>query len=264
MSLNKYILALSTTAILSMPALANKPGDIIVRGGVTYVAPNSDKSTIYAAGMTVHLGENASSATEEPISTSVKNNKQLGLNLVYFYSDKIAFELLAATPFSHNINLHSGETTLNLGKTKHLPPTISMLYYLNDSKSQWQPYLGLGINYTVFFNEEFNPVLTDDTIQVGALNGQSITDLAATLGLPDGTNSVGLQAKDLKLKNSWGLAAQIGLDYQLDEKWLINASIRYIDIDTTATFKATALEVKGKVDVDIDPWVYTLSVGYKF
>ena len=54
----------------------------------------------------------------------------------------------------------------------------------------------------------------------------------------------------------------MGFDYEIDDKWLINASARYIAIDTTATF--TVADVKGSVDVDIDPFVYTLSLGYKF
>lgn len=268
MRLNKYVAALSTAAtlaaIVSAPVLAHQAGDFMVRVGATSVSPSSDKATINAAGMTVHLGTDATAATAPAITASVADNTQLGLNLVYFYSDQIAIELLAATPFSHDINVHSGGTTLNLGTTKHLPPTLSALYYLNDPSSKWQPYVGIGINYTVFFEEKFNPMMTGDAIEVGALGGASINNLAGALGLPADTQSVGLQAKNLKLKNSWGFAAQVGLDYQLDDRWLVNASARYIDIDTTGTFTATALEVPGKVDVSIDPWVYTLSASYKF
>lgn len=263
MRLNKYLAALSSAATLaamiSAPALAHQAGDIIARAGVTHINPSNDKATIFAADSTVHLGGAAPA-----ITASVEDDSQLGLNLVYFFNDKIAVELLAATPFSHDINVHSGSTTLNLGKTKHLPPTLSVLYYLNDASSKWQPYVGLGVNYTVFFEEEFNPALEGDAVQVAELNSTPISDLAGALGLPAGTQSVGLRANDLKLKNSWGLSAQAGVDYQLDDNWLVNASVRYIDIDTTGTFTATALTVPGKVDVSIDPWVYTLSVGYKF
>jgi outer membrane protein len=64
------------------------------------------------------------------------------------------------------------------------------------------------------------------------------------------------------LKDSWGLAAQVGMDYMLTENVMLNAQVRYIDIDTTATAD-TALG-KVKVDVDVDPFVYMVGLGYKF
>ena len=106
-------------------------------------------------------------------------------------------------------------------------------YYFNDASSAFQPYVGAGINYTFIFDEEF-------------------TGANETAGL-----------SDLSLDNSFGLSAQIGMDYQIDKKWHVNASVRYIDIDTEATFKVG--EASGTVnDIEIDPWVYTLSVGYTF
>lgn len=227
------IAMMAALAATSTVAMANKAGDMIVRVGAVNVQPASDKATVYAAGNTVDLGAGA-------LTASVESETQLGLNFVYFATDKIAVELLAATPFSHDLKVHSGDTELDLGKTKHLPPTLSALYYLNAPSDKFQPYVGLGLNYTVFFEEEFAPGVT-------------------------GANSVGnLNLTDLKLKNSWGLSAQVGFDYHIDEKWLVNASARYIDINTTGTFKAIDGSVPGKVEVDIDPMVYMLSVGYKF
>lgn len=250
--------ALIATSSIAMPVMANNAGDILVRAGLTTVQPDNTDATVYAADMTVNV------AGGPAATVSVEDNTQLGLNLVYFYTDKIAFELLAATPFSHDIKVDIGASEALLGETKHLPPVLSALYYFNDADSKIQPYVGIGLNYTIFFQDNFAPVMQGDAIPVTGLGGQSIAELSGALGLPDGTESVGLRAKDLKLKNSWGLALQAGVDYHIDEKWHVNASARYIDIDTTATFKATALEVPGKVDVSIDPWVFTLAVGYKF
>lgn len=249
MRLNKISAAIITIAsvatITSTQVLANQAGDIIVRAGITTVSPQSEQSTIYALNKTVDLGAGA-------ITASTEDDSQLGLNLVYFLTDNIAIELLAATPFSHDITVDTGAGVVNLGQTKHLPPTLSALYYFNDPAAKFQPYLGLGINYTVFFEEKFNPALTGDSSpKIVKLGGQDFEPAAINL-----TN--------LKLKNSWGLSAQIGADYKLDEQWLINASARYIDIDTTGTFNAVNDEVIGHVDVSIDPWVYTVSIGYTF
>lgn len=223
------ISALATTSTIAMAA--NKAGDFVLRVGVINVSPDSGKSTIYAAGNEVDLGAGA-------LTASVDSDTQLGLNFVYFATDNIAVELLAATPFKHDLKVHSGDTTLDLGETTQLPPTLSALYYFNNPNNNFQPYVGAGINYTVFFEEDFDSSMQGDTSPLNLTN--------------------------LKVKNSWGLSAQIGADYHLDDKWLVNAAIRYIDIDTTATFKAIDGTVPGKVDISVDPLVYMVSVGYTF
>jgi len=65
------------------------------------------------------------------------------------------------------------------------------------------------------------------------------------------------------LKDSWGLAAQLGADYRIDDNWSVNAAVWYVDIDTEAKFKDTAGN-KYKVDVELDPMVYMVGIAYKF
>jgi outer membrane protein len=63
--------------------------------------------------------------------------------------------------------------------------------------------------------------------------------------------------------DSNGLTAADGVDVDISENWIFNASLWYIDIDTTAeldTADAGWLEV----DVEIDPWVFMLGVGTRF
>jgi outer membrane protein len=104
---------------------------------------------------------------------------------------------------------------------------------VNDPSSAFQPYVGVGVNYTIFFDENFTAA----------------------------NDAAGLT--DLKLDNSFGLSAQIGLDFMLNDHWHVNGSVRWIDIDTEASFQVGG--APGRVDnITIDPWVYTLSVGYKF
>ena len=71
----------------------------------------------------------------------------------------------------------------------------------------------------------------------------------------------------LDLDNSWGLAAEAGVDVNVGNNWLLNAAIWYIDIDTNATYTVRNGALAGarvKSDVNLDPWVYMASVGYKF
>ncbi|MFP3499577.1 OmpW family outer membrane protein, partial [Pseudomonas sp. SIMBA_059] len=71
---------------------------------------------------------------------------------------------------------------------------------------------------------------------------------------------------NLKLQDSVGIAGQLRMDYMLTENLLVNASVWYVDIDTKASVNGpTALGYsKTKVDVDVDPWVYMVGLGYKF
>ena len=221
--MKKSLLAIALTAGLSAVsagAVAFDAGDVLVRAGYTNVAPNDDSSAVLLAG------------ADSGLTVGVDDNAQLGLNLVYFYQSNWAVEVLAATPFSHDIILHTPEGNANLAETKHLPPTVSALYYFNGSNAAFQPYVGVGVNYTVFFDEAFKADF----------------------------DSAGFS--DLELDSSFGLAAQLGFDYKLNDNWLVNASVRYIDIDTTATFNVGA--AKGEVDVDINPTVFSLMLGYKF
>ena len=64
------------------------------------------------------------------------------------------------------------------------------------------------------------------------------------------------------MDNSWGWAAQVGADYSLDENWLINAQVRYIDIETKAKTHLANTKVTAKYD--LNPWVVMFGVGYKF
>src|SRR5690606_42037804 len=75
----------------------------------------------------------------------------LGLNFAYMLTDKVGVELLAATPFSHDVGVTG--VLDKLGSIKHLPPTVSLVYYPLDNGSAFQPYVGAGVNFTCFFDE---------------------------------------------------------------------------------------------------------------
>src|SRR5690554_5439346 len=221
------ILALSVAA---PSVMAHEAGDILVRAGVVTVTTSESTSGIVVDGTTDLGGE-----------ATLNNNTQLGLNFAYMLTDKVAVELLAATPFEHDVAIKgTGAVDGSLGKVKHLPPTLSAVYYPLESSSVFQPYVGVGVNYTWFFDEK------------------------VTSGAKAGDNAAGFPLTNLKVKNSWGWAAQIGADYMLTENIMLNGQIRYIDIDTEATVDVAGGAAHAVVDVDIKPVVYMVGLGYKF
>lgn len=212
-------------------AQAYEAGDLIVRAGAVTVAPNTNATTPELNGAPLYGA-----------SVDVNSDTQLGVTVAYMLTRDIGVELLAATPFTHNIrgdrNAAAYLGTSDLGSTKELPPTVSVQYYFNNS-SAFTPYVGLGVNYTKFWDEDAG------------------SQLNTTLG-----GNV-----DLNLDNSWGMAAEGGVDFNLGKNWLLNASVWYIDIDTNATYTVRNGALAGarvKSDVSLDPWVYMASVGYKF
>ncbi len=160
---------------------------------------------------------------------NVDNNTQLGLTFTWMATDNVGVELLAATPFRHKVG--TGPTG-DIATVHQLPPSLMAQWYFGDASSQVRPYIGAGVNYTTFFDESFNS-----------------TGKAAGLS-------------DLNLKDSWGAAGQVGLDYLINRNWLINMSVWYMDIDTEVKFKASG--VQQNVNTRLDPWVFMFSGGYRF
>ena len=228
--MKKTLLATSliALAIAAPQAHAFEAGDIIVRAGAVTV--QTDENT---SGVKVDRGGLA--GTDLGGKATVSNDTQLGLNFAYMVTDHVGVELLAATPFTHDVHV-KGAALGNgkLGTLKQLPPTLSLVYYPLDNKSAFQPYVGAGVNYTWFMD--------GDTSNEAEAAGFS----------------------NLQASNSWGWAAQIGADYMLNDNLLINGQIRYIDIDTNAYVDNDVLGVRAKVDVDVKPWVYMVGLGYKF
>jgi len=181
--------AIGATIFVSPIVNAYQSGDVIVRAGVTSVQPNDSVT-----------------GTLKTLNAGVGSDAQLGLTATYMFSDKFGVELLAATPFKHKITANGNE----IGETKQLPPTLSLQYYPMGAGSAYQPYLGVGLNYTAFFDEK------------------------SSLG-------------ELKLDDSWGTSVQAGIDYQINDHMLLNTAVWYIDIDSDAKLNGANI---GSVSVD--------------
>jgi outer membrane protein len=155
----------------------------------------------------------------------IKVDDQLGVtyNLTYMYSANLGIEVLAALPYEHDIAVGDLGTVASV---KHLPPTVSLQYHFLP-QGVFQPYAGLGLNYTLFFSEKTKGALAGSDIKVDS--------------------------------SSLGLAAQLGFDVMLNDSWFVNVDVRWIGIETEATVD-NAL----KADVKIDPMVYGVHLGYRF
>ena len=242
----KKALTIALAAALAsagMMAQAYEQGDWVLRAGATTVDPDTDSDDINLPGDALGIPEGV------VLKAEVDDDTQLGIIPMYMVTDNFGVELLAATPFEHDIEAQGtgaiNGLNLDAGSTKHLPPTLSVQWYPRGGQDGWQPYIGIGVNYTVFFDEDVD------------------NELKETLGvlIPGVTDA------DLDLDDSFGLAGQVGVDIPFSDRWAVNIGVWYIDIDTKAeiTAKAAGEQVaKVKFDVDIDPWVYNIGIAYRF
>ena len=203
---------------VATPALA-KQGDLLLRARAIMVAPNESSSGITPAFPTERV--------------SVNNSVMPELDLTYMATNRIGFELIAATT-KHGVSGISG-TTGGIGKlatTWVLPPTLTAQYHFNP-EGKFRPYVGAGINYTIFYATNATPALES---AVGKTN----------VGMSD----------------SVGWAAQAGTDIDLTDKVFVNIDVKYISIKTNATLSTTAAGVQ-RVNVDLDPLVFGIGVGIR-
>ena len=164
--------------------------------------------------------DDSSSGVTPDDAVGVDSGTSLSISFTYMYSDNVGVEILASLPFSHDITA-SGST---IGEVEHLPPTVSWEYHFNP-KADIRPYVGAGLNWTTILDE-----------------------------------SIDLAGQKLSVDDSTGLALTAGVDVDINKDWFFNASVRYMDIDTTAEIKPLG----ASIDLEIDPWVYTLGVGTTF
>lgn len=183
----------------------------MLRGRALVVVPQ-EQASLRAGGVPIVGGD-------VDISTSVVPE----LDITYFFTKNIAAELiLGVTP--HNVKGAGALAGTRIGSAWLLPPTLTLQYHF-DPIGAFKPYLGAGVNYTVFFDEKAK----------GGFTG-------------------------FDLKNSFGLALQAGVDIMLDRHWGINLDVKKIFLEPKVKVNGGA--VAGKVR--IDPWIFGTGVTYRF
>lgn len=87
--MKKTISSLAVVAALVSPSVfAHSEGDFILRVGAASVVPNDSSDKIL----------------DSQYELEVNSDTQLGLTFGYMFTDNISLEVLAATPFSHDIS----------------------------------------------------------------------------------------------------------------------------------------------------------------
>lgn len=64
----------------------------------------------------------------------------------------------------------------------------------------------------------------------------------------------------VSVDDAWGVALQAGFDYEIGNGLYLNADVKKVFIDTEVNWTSAGL----KGDVDIDPWIFSIGLGYRF
>ena len=162
--------------------------------------------------------------TQNGLKTDVDHAITPEVDISYFFTKNIAAELIAATS-EHEVDAG----TLNLGDAWILPPTLTLQYHFTPD-SKFSPYVGAGLNYSMFYGEDSN-------------SGSGFSNLDVDGGV--------------------GYALQAGFDYWLNDNWGLNVDAKYInlEVDVDVDLGATHLDAD---NVDLDPFIIGAGVSYRF
>lgn len=209
------LVAAMTFGAFAIPAHAEKAaGDLLVRGRVIFVQP--DEKSSLKLGTAAIPGEATADFQAVP-----------ELDFTYFFTDNLAAELILATT-RHDVAAKGSPlgASVDLGDVWLLPPTLTLQYHLNP-KGKVSPYVGAGVNYTIFYGDD-----------PGA-------------------------ARAIDYDNAFGYAVQAGIDVALDDKWSLNLDVKKLWLNTDVTVDA-GLANRIHADVDLDPWILGVGFGYRF
>lgn len=195
-------LAIAVIAGLVSASAFAAQGDILARFRVINIAPDVKTTDTLS---TVHVDVDDQTVPE--------------LDFTYMITNNIGAELILATA-RHEVTSDLG----SLGKINHLPPTVTLQYHFNP-EGQIRPYIGAGINYTRFYNND----------------------------LKLGSSQVNVD------KNSWGGALQVGTDIAVNKDWFVNLDVKKLFIKTDVDLDGTDLGT-----LKINPWVFGVGIGTKF
>ncbi|MDR0563530.1 MAG: outer membrane beta-barrel protein [Azoarcus sp.] len=196
-------------------AIAHEPGEAVLRVGIAHVSQDASKDTRAKArryryssnfqGITPRLNFKATSV-QLPTSP-------LGLNSL-------------TKPHFNTNNIP--------GNVSYTSSAVNAQLFFFDKDSRFQPYVGLGLNYTY--------TSFVDNRQADPEHDSNI----------------------LKLDDSLGMSAQVGADFSITESFFLNAAVWRVESVSRGLSSHVDNAARTRNDTDFDSWVYFLGFGYRF
>jgi outer membrane protein len=218
----KLLVAAGALAVAT-GAAAQSQGQFTVSVGANMLKPHVQSGAISAPALPNSLGD--VSKDTQPVAV-----------ITYGLTDNISFETAIGTPYKHKLYGDGAIAgTGQLGTVKALPAIALLQYRFFSPNSFVRPFIGLGVSYAMFQKETGSFAMT-------AL-----------------TNPGGGTPTTFSIDNKWTYSGQLGLQFNVTEKWFANAAYIKTKLSTDVHFSTNQHQ-----HMKLDPDSYILSVGYKF
>ena len=264
-------------ASAASPAFAQyNDGSVLIRVGASYVEPEDD---VIGVVQTFTVDDPTTGTAAAPIvenvpvdvlsTLSLDNDTTWFISMAWMAADHWGLELY----HSHGADLDAYstvsvfaegvETNSAAGSIGDFETNTTSLYanwYPLDATCMIQPYIGVGVSYLDIDQDFLRPVFVEDVFDAnGAVVGQVDRGL-------------------VNFGSSWGWTGQVGVDFNFgrDSAWQVNVSAMYVDaspeveigynqqVDVPSFGASVFVPFRVREDIDIDPWIFNLGVGYKF
>lgn len=180
---------------------------------------------VRAVDLLFQNGQSGGNGAVQALNVKAQNQWIPEFDISYFFTKNIAAELVLTYP--QQVNITAGQGNTNVGKVTALPPSLLAQYHFTDLGA-FKPYVGLGVNYTIFGNRQNFPGL-----------GNSVTVNQSSLGV----------------------VGQIGMDYMFDKNWGLNLDLKYA---TMSTDVKTVADGSNLGTLTLNPWMPAVGITYKF
>ena len=166
-------------------------------------------------------------------NVNVTNNLIPEVDFTYYFTKNIAAELILGTSKHEVVAVNTALGNLDLGRVMLLPPTLNLQYHFYPTKNL-KPYIGAGLNYTIFYDE----------------------------GQGKGRNAA---ITNVDYDNNLGYSFQLGFDYKINDKlyWNVDVKKVYLNTDVEVGAALPAGQVYVPADVDLNPWLISTGIGFK-
>ncbi len=171
--------------------------------------------------------QNGQSGNASTYDIKAQNQWLPEFDVSYFFTKNIAAELVLTYP--QKVNIVSSAAPGTTGSITALPPSLVLQYHFTDLGAL-KPYIGAGVNYTIFGNRSNFPPL-----------GNALT----------------------VSNTSFGAVGQVGADYMFDKNWGVNVDLKYATM-STVTNANSANPGLGTGKLTLNPWMPAVGVTYKF
>ena len=225
------IAVLYSALFATMPVMAIEQGDILVNTRLLNIAPDVSDNQVMASG----------SPLAAPAGIDVDDAYSLGVDITYMVTNNFGVELMLNTTSNHDIQGTGNLAGVKVGEITVLPPSLIAVWHFMP-KNNIRPYIGAGLNYTLFFS--------------GDTTGQFTSTMDSVLG-------GGVTSTDVSVDDKLSLIFQAGVDIDINSDWYISFDAKYIDMDTTATVEVNGVDA-ARIDFDLNPLILGFGVGMRF